>query len=135
MAESLLFESPLSGESHPLSSTLLLLNLTISRTQEGPKRLFHGKEGLRREKSITGEVRGHQVLPFVQIRHPGLGSLLHNHLGERKGENEKYRTQSNIFPSTFYSYPIEVCLSRPNKMFPFFIPLYLLENLWEQGLP
>lgn len=86
-------------------------------------------------KSITSEVRGHQVLPLVQIGHPGLRSLLHNHLGGRRVRMKD--TESNLV--FFLPHPtvalFEVHLSRPTKMFPFLIPLYLLQNLWEHGLP
>lgn len=85
-----IFESPNSRESHSLSSSLLPLSLTISHMQEGLGVLCHGR--VRRRKSITSEVRGHQVLPLVQIRHPGLRSLLHDHLGEEaESGNENYR--------------------------------------------
>ena len=61
-------------------------------------------EGSGEGQSITSEVRGHEVLPLVQVRHPGLGSLLHDHLGgETKGGNENCRIQPSMLPSTPYN--------------------------------
>ena len=82
-------------------------------------------------QSITSEVRGHEVLPLVQVRHPGLGSLLHNHLGgQTKGGNENCRIQPMLPSSYTLQVPLsEVSFSRRNTTFPSLILSYPLQNV------
>lgn len=105
-AESLQFESPhsLENPTHFLQPTSSQSNhlMHTGGTKEAP--WWEGESG--EGKSITSEVRGHQVLPLVQIRHPGLRSLLHNHLGGRRVRMKDTESNLVIFPSTSYSCPI-----------------------------
>lgn len=83
------------------------------------------------KKSITSEVRGHQVLPLVQIRHPGLRSLLHDHLaGESKNGMKTMETNLVFFLPRPTVSPFEVSLTSPRNIFPFLILSYKYMGKW-----